>query len=233
MKLPSAFLAALMLIGGIGFSNAAVVVRPGTEDLPGPTINWHSTVFDMIVDSKGDPLDELFTVELGLFAGDFEPLETNVDDWLANWVVFDQADFNPVLGYFTGVAKVLPDGTSDSAEMTSGATSFANEMAYIWIRKGDAAVAGSEWLLVNDPSWVFPAGTTDCCGNGVPFEWATSDLDSGDVPEFGRQGGVEGSGVFTSTGDYDLQTATFPVPEPSTMGLFVLAAFGLLRRRRG
>ena len=94
MKLPAALSAAVLLIGGIVSSSGAVVVRPGTEDLPGQTINWHSTVFDTIVDSTGDPLDELFTVELGLFAGDFEPLETNVDDWLANWIVFDQADFN-------------------------------------------------------------------------------------------------------------------------------------------
>ena len=127
---------------------------------------------------------------------------------------------------------MLADGTSSSAAMTPGAPSFADEMAYIWIRNGDAAVPGSEWLLLRDESWVFPTAVDSCCGNSVPIEWAISDLNGGDVPEFGRQGGVEGPGVFTSTGAFDLQTGTFAIPEPSTLGLFVLASIGLLRRKR-
>jgi hypothetical protein len=219
MKSPFVIFAAVFLIGW--------TVPAGAQ-----TFNWHNAVFDTVVDSDGDALDGTFVFELGAFADGFVPIPENVDEWSSNWLVFDRADYNPTLGYFAGAVEMLSDGTSSSAEMTPGAPSFEGELAYIWIRNNDAAAPGSEWLLLSDENWVFPMALNECCGNGLPIEWATSDLDSGDVPLYGGQGGVEGPGVFTPVPGAVLQTATFIVPEPSVAACLVLASCGLLRRRR-
>lgn len=113
---------------------------------------------------------------------------------------------------------------------TASTMSFAGLDAYIWIRNGDDPVPGTEWLLTRASNWTFPTVGGDCCDTGV-VEWAVSDLDPGDVPVWGRQNGVIGSGEFSSTGTGGLQTFTF-VPEPSSAILTAIAAGLLVLRRR-
>ena len=50
---------------------------------------------------------------------------------------------------------MLDDGTSNSPFM-HGAPSFEGLDAYIWIRKGDQPVEGSEWLLTRAIQLDFP-----------------------------------------------------------------------------
>ena len=200
------------------------------------TLDWASPVGTDIVDSRGNPIDSLFVIEIGAFVDGFTPDETNVDTWFANWRVFDQAVYNPTLMYFTSVASMNDDGTSGSPHSTSG-FSFEGLDAFLWIRRGDLPVEGNEWLLTRavstDPSknWVFPEAVPGCCDNEPNLQWSVSDLDGDDIPEWGSQGGVPGSGVFTVTGSYTLQTYTF-VPEPSSLAFAALSAGLLLRRRR-
>ncbi len=208
---------------------ALMVTVPGV--LEGQTILWHNAVFDTLADSGGAGLDGSFTIELGTFVDGFAPVESNAGDWYANWLVFDQADFNPGLGYFTGEVVMQPDGTSDSPALTPGAPSFEGKSAYIWIRKGTQAMPMSEWMLVSDASWVYPVADPNCCGNGVPLEWAISDLDGGDTPKWGGQGGVPGPGVVTQPGPYTLQTYTF-VPESSLVALLGWPVLVWCGRRR-
>jgi hypothetical protein len=210
----------------------AVFLAAGTP-LRAQTLNWGSAVFSQIVDSTGQTLDNTFVFEIGAFTEGFVPEESNVDSWLANWKVFDQAAYNQSIGYFSSTVHMLDDGTSDSPEMSAGAPSFEGLSAYLWIRKGDDPVEGSEWLLTRADNWTFPTATPGCCDKELPVQWSVSDLDGGDVPEWGKQGDVSGSGVSTSTGGpYTLQTFTF-VPEPGTA---MMSALGIgclcLRRRR-
>jgi hypothetical protein len=72
--------------------------------------------------------------------------------------------------------------------------------------------------------------TDDCCDTGT-IEWSVSDLDGSDVPVWGRQNGVAGSGVYSSSDPSTLQTFTF-VPEPSSALLAVLAGGLILLVRR-
>jgi hypothetical protein len=220
------------------FRRHVFAVLPLLVGLPasGQTLDWGSPVFTDIVDSQGNPIDSMFVIEIGAFVDGFTPDEDNVDEWLANWRIFDRATYNPTLMYFTSVASMNDDGSSTSAHSTSG-FSFEGLDAFLWIRKGDDPVEGTEWLLTrsvsSDPAknWEFPNAVPGCCDNQGNLQWSISDLDSGDIPVWGSQGGVPGSGVFTITGPYALQTYTF-VPEPSSLVLAAFSAGILLRRRR-
>ena len=118
-----------------------------------------------------------------------------------------------------------------SSNPTASTLSFAGLDAYIWIRNDDNPVPGTEWLLTRADNWTFPVVGGDCCNTEV-IEWAVSDLDSGNVPVWGRQNDVIGSGEFSSTSTTGLQTFTF-VPEPSSALLAAVAGgFLVLRRRR-
>lgn len=210
---------------------AGMLLAVGSGTLRGQTILWHNAMLDSVTDSSGIPLDSSFSFELGAFKDDFTPQRSNVADWYSNWLVFDVAAFNPATGYFTGEAVMNSSGTTDSPPMTPGAPSFEGKAAYIWIRKGTEALPLSEWMLVSDASWVFPQADPECCPNGVPLEWAISDLDSGDTPKWGSQGGVTGPGVQYVPGAFVLQTHTF-LPEPSTGGLLLGSLLLCWFRRR-
>jgi hypothetical protein len=203
------------------------------SSLNAQTLDWGSQAFSALVDSKGNSLDETFVFELGSFAAGFTPTESNVGSWLVNWSVFDRANYSQENGVFTGQTNMLDNGTSDSIHLTQGALSFEGFAAYIWIRKGDLPIEGSEWMVVRSTEWTFPTANPGCCDNETPVQWSVSDLASSDTPLWGHQNGVNGSGVFTSVGGpYDLQTFTF-VPEPSSAVLAALAGgFAMIRRRR-
>ncbi len=193
------------------------------------TLNWGSPVGSLLVDSDGDGLDDRFVFELGAFALDFIPDDSNLEEWAVNWRVFDSASYNQDFGYFTSTVQVLSDGSSSNPAASAG--SFAGMIAYLWIRDSDEPVEGSEWLLVRAENWVFPAVGGDCCDTRV-IEWSISDLDSGDLPLWGNQGGTRGPGESTTTTTTGLQTHTF-VPEPSTALLAAIACgFAVLCRRR-
>ncbi|MEY3897400.1 MAG: hypothetical protein RLZZ214_2921 [Verrucomicrobiota bacterium] len=193
------------------------------------TLNWGNEVFGDLSDSNGGELDNTFVFELGSFFSGFVPTESNVDLWVSNWQVFDRASYNPDIEYFTSTVYVRNDVTSSNP--TASTLSFAGLDAYIWVRNDDNPVEGTEWLLTRADNWTFPVVGGDCCNTDV-VEWAVSDLDPTNVPVWGRQNDLPGSGEFTSTGTTGLQTFTF-VPEPSSALLAAVAGgFAVFRRRR-
>jgi hypothetical protein len=202
-------------------------------------LNWGSAFYSDFADSTGVGLDNTFIFEIGAFNAGFMPTQANLNDWRSNWQVFDRADYNGIeepvddgiFGYFTGTARMLDDGRSSSSFMTPSAPSFEGLSGYLWVRKGDDPIAGSEWILTRADDWVFPAAIPGCCDNDTPFDWSTSDLDESDVPLWGRQGKTSGPGEFSSSGIHTLQTYTF-VPEPSSVVMLFLASGLLLVRRR-
>jgi hypothetical protein len=226
MKYPSAVHAAVLLF-------AATCSRSFSQ-----TFVWGSSVGDSFADSNGQILDDSYVFQMGAFIEGFEPDESNVDTWLANWRVFDQAGYNQDMGYFTHWSnetdslRMLDDGTSNSPYLTSGASSFEGLRGYLWIRRGDQPVEGSEWLLTRAADWMFPTASPGCCNTDAPIQWSVSDLDtSGEMPKWGAYGDTMGPGSHTSGGNFTLQTYTF-APEPSAMMLVACAALTMLRRRR-
>ena len=192
------------------------------------TLNWGNEVFGGVTDSEGVALDNTFVFELGSFVDGFVPTESNLDQWVLNWEAFDQAAYNGSLGYFTSTVYVNNDVTTSNT--TASTISFAGLDAYIWIRNDDNPVEGTEWLLTRAASWTFPSVGGDCCNTQV-IQWAVSDLEPGDVPLWGRQNNVIGSGEFITTGTTGLQTFSF-VPEPSSALLAAVAGGILVFRRR-
>lgn len=203
-----------------------------TAVAPAQTINWGSEVFSDLRDSNGLTLDDLYVFEIGTFDPGFSPLETNTTDWLESWNVFDRASYNESLGYFTGTTEMTDAGLSTSPYLAADIPSFEGLDAYLWIRKGDLPVPGSEWLVVRAADWAFPTAIPGCCDNGLPVEWSVSDLAGSDTPAWGNQSGVQGPGEYTYTGPSTLQTYTF-VPEPGSAVLLALsAAIATFARRR-
>jgi hypothetical protein len=214
----------------------------------GQTIEWGSPSGIDIVDSFGVVLDNTYIFELGAFftpegQPPFVPSASNVNEWSTNWRAFDRAGYNAVDGVFTSTVDMLPNGTSDSPFLTSGATSFVGLDAYIWVRNSNDPVppdplvpgsSGSQWFLARADSWVFPNYDPNCCG-GLPIKWSLSDLNIDPMnpvtPVWGSQNGAVGDGERENTNVFDLQTHTF-VPEPSSVMLAFFGAGLLFIRRR-
>lgn len=192
------------------------------------TLNWGNDFFGYVENSAGANVDTSYVFELGSFANGFIPNETNTASWLANWQVFDSTSYNPGNGYFTSTVYIENGVTSSNPSAST--QSFAGMDAFIWIRKGDDPVEGSEWLLARAQNWIFPLTGGDCCNTDV-VEWSVNDLTGSDIPKWGRQSGVNGPGTYTSSGSSGLQTFTF-IPEPSSMLLAGLAGVFLMTRRR-
>jgi hypothetical protein len=224
---------------------AALLCAAAASVSQAQTLNWGSENFSSFTDSKGDVLlDNMFVFELGAFDPAFVPDATNTSSWLSNWRVFDSADYSQTNGTFGSTVEMLRDPVNPGVVTSnySGASSinFSGLTAYLWIRNSNDPVEGSEWLLTRADNWTFPVEGSDCCGKGL-VEWSVSDLDTGDVPIWGRQSELDvssnpvyvstGFGVYTSNTPSNLQTFTF-VPEPSAPLLAVIAGIGLVVRRR-
>lgn len=134
----------------------------------------------------------------------------------------------------TSIVLPAPGGTISAPVGYTGTFDFADKLAYLWIKNSDSMVvdAGSEWLLVRG-DWVFPTAT-DCCDTRV-FQFSSGSLAGGNTPVWGGQGGVEGSGFYSSfEGNLgSLQTYSI-VPEPSSALIaFVIVLGTVMRRDRG
>jgi hypothetical protein len=204
-------------------------VVAGTTSAFGQTYNWGSPVFSDLRDSKGNLLDNSYVFELGAFMSGFVPDADNQGEWEINWQTFDRAAFNPAASYFTGSAAMLPDGTSDSPYMTTGAVSFEGLDAYLWVQDGSDLASSDELFLGRVGSWVFNSADPACCGNSLPTEWSLADFSS-ETPIFGSQTGNDGAGGFTVSGGFMLQT--FSIPEPSSAVLVLVGALIWVRRHR-
>lgn len=217
----------LLLFATLGGSTAAMAAQ----------INWGSPVDSVLRDSFGVPLDDNFVVQLGYFESvlgiPFDPSADNATEWADHWKVFDQAAFDPESGYFTSSALLLADGSSSSPFASTG-VNFSNQDAYIWIYNSTTPGPLTQWFLGRNYSganvWTMPDKPVDCCDNLPPLEWSISDLDSGDVPVYGKQGGTAGDGEHIDNGNYDIQTFTF-VPEPSSALLVACGGLLLALRR--
>jgi hypothetical protein len=211
----------------------ALLLAAAAPNIHAQTLNWGSPVGTLIVDSNGDGIDDSYVFELGAFNLGFIPDQNNHEEWALNWMVFDTATYNPTFGYFTSTVNVISDvsGNVTSSNPLADSGNFAGLVAYLWIRNEDTPGENTEWLLVRANNWTFPLTAGDCCDTTV-IEWSVSDLNSGNTPLYGSQGGVTGPGEHTHTSTSGLQTHTF-IPEPSAAALGVIAfAVTLLRRRR-
>ena len=187
-------------------------------------------MFSDLVDSKGNVLDDTYTFQIGAFVPNFTPDSTNVTEWAANWRTFDQAVYNPDLGYFTSSVQMMDGGHSSNPEFANVGLNFQDLNGYMWIRNGDTPGGGTEWMLTRASSWIFPT-YAGCCSNTPPVQWSVSDLTTNSPPVYGGQGSQQGLGDHTVSGTFTMQTFT-AVPEPSSAMLVALAGTVMALRRR-
>ena len=69
---------------------ATVAFAVALTRIQAQTLNWGNEVFGDLTDSEGVTLDNTFVFELGSFFNGFVPTESNLDQWVLNWEVFDQ-----------------------------------------------------------------------------------------------------------------------------------------------
>jgi hypothetical protein len=207
-------------------------------------LNWGNEIYGQVVDSTGAEVDNSFVFELGAFDAGFTPNAGNIEDWVGAWNVFDATTYRSDDAFTSQVfmEQYSPEypttsGVYSSSTHPSASTmSFSGLDAYIWVRKGDIPVEGTEWLLVRASTWEFPAEGGGCCTLPV-LEWSTATDLASTSPLWGRQHDTRGPGVgIFDTQTYNqysptLQTFTF-IPEPSSALMVGLAAMSMLLRRR-
>ena len=215
----------------LALPTTAVVLLVSALPLAAQQLDWGHVIGAPVVDSSGLAIDDAFVFELGAFADGFVPDDENVDEWISNWRVFDRASYDAEFGWVPSTALMNDDGTSASPHAPSGGPSFEGLQAFIWVRNFDTPEEGTEWFLARADDWVFPSAIPGCCDNGTPLDWSVSDLDTGDTPLWGSQGGVPGWGVVSNPGSFTIQTYTF-VPEPGRFLMTVMAAALFFRRKR-
>lgn len=200
------------------------------------TIFWGSNFSDNLFDSNGQPLGSTYSFEIGSF-GSFVPTYQNVDQWAANWKVFDRAydpdanGWNSVDQFFVGTVDHNTSAGSDSPDANPADVFTQGEVAYLWAYNSKSIVPSSEWALVTDGTtvgntgneWIFP-DPADTTGS---FNWNLSDASSAII---GGANDVRGPGTYSATpGVFSLQTAV--VPEPGSALLLISAALTQLFRR--
>ncbi len=201
--------------------------------LPARTISWFNAPGDIMVDASNAALGAAITFELGSF-GVFEPTELNLDQWAANWKVFDRAvvgdGWNAGTGFLTSNEQFRADGTSSYGGVETFA---AADQMYLWAYNSQDLAPTSQWALVRDnsnglgsPSWTLPASDTL---NPTSIDW---DLLQADTAIYGGVNGVYGGGDYDTLAapGFVLQLAT--VPEPGSAVLVTVALVTGLRRRR-
>lgn len=169
------------------------------------TYNWGGGIADTFLQSAGGPpVDGTFWFELGTF-GNFTPTSSNVDQWAANWHIFDRASsdiqvdpdqqWKPSTPLLSATA-VFDDPTGHTTKFSTltsvfaqadpkylnndGAQShnFAEQQAYIWVFNSRATNVGASWGLFSStlPEWTFPALDPNPC-NCDPINLNLADLD--------------------------------------------------------
>lgn len=149
-----------------------VLVGPTAVVEAGTTIGFGSSVAATNLTSSGAPMHEGFEFQLGTFEGDFQPTADNTAQWLGAWRPASDRDGVPLEGntvpYQTReLGGVFPEGVRAN-HFAGSVTLDHNEppfdlggQLYIWGYDQRATPGPAEWILITDPSWIWPDGSSN------------------------------------------------------------------------
>jgi len=155
-----------LLLAACAFFICAEVTSAGTS------VNFGSTVAATNEKSTGEELTSDFRFQLGTFAGEFQPTATNTDEWLAAWRPASDATGQPLEGSTVNYQKQElgdPFPAGMRAESFSGSVTLQHNeppfdlggRLYIWGYDQRTMPGSAEWILVTDPMWVWPDGSSN------------------------------------------------------------------------
>ncbi len=219
-----------------GLGVALLLLFVATTPAKASTLFWGSRFNDVLLDSAGNALDASYTFELGAFDSSFTPTAFNLEQWAANWNVFDAAlvgdGWAPDDQFINSSADHNALGGSDSLDANPLDIFPQSTVAYLWVFNNKDVALQPEWALLMDGNtatnvlntWEFPDPALQ---SGESFDLQTRDLDTA---VFGGVNGVQGAGNYTvDPSTYTFQTHVVPEPGGAFM---LLVAGGLWRLRR-
>jgi hypothetical protein len=150
---------------------ASLVILTG-QLRAGTTIAYGSTVGVTNLTSTGAPMSEGFVFQLGTFEGGFVPGPSNTDGWLGAWRPASDREGEPLEGNSANYQTQLlggafPPGMRANC-FTGSVTLDHNEppfdlggQLYIWGYDQRVSAGAAEWILITDPSWRWPDGSSN------------------------------------------------------------------------
>ena len=144
----------------------AVAARAGT------TIGFGSSVGATNLTSSGELVDQSFVFQLGTFESGFVPTAANTDEWLGAWREASDIEGQPLEGntapYRTQeLGEPFPPGMrannfTSSVTLDHNAPPFdLGGQLFIWGYDRRALPGAAEWILISDPSWIWPDGSSN------------------------------------------------------------------------
>jgi len=192
------------------------------------TINW-GTGFSLnrIVQSDGSTIASPgngYTYEIGTFGNSFTPTASNIDQWAANWRVFDGDPaffqfFSSNLGLYYGSSQL--DSSQNTNSTYSGAdnsyTFTPGQQAYVWVYNNNdygTIDTTTEWALYTqlidgsstiDQAWRMP----DASSSTTTRSWFVTSADTAVWGGVDSGADVGSGAIYDTPGSYHVQTAGF------------------------
>jgi hypothetical protein len=175
----------------------------------GTTIAFGSSVGATNLVSSGGVMHDGFVFQLGTFDGGFIPAAGNTDFWLGAWRPASDREGEPLVGNIAAyLTQDLGDGFPAGFRVNSFSSSVTldhNEppfdlggQLYIWGYDQRATPGAAEWILISDPTWIWPDGSSNQPAASYAVSGATISV----------VGEIKGDG-------FEMQTAAVTVPDSS------------------
>ncbi|MFT4548297.1 MAG: hypothetical protein ACI8XO_002205 [Verrucomicrobiales bacterium] len=150
----------------------------------GTTIGFGSSVGATNLISSDAAMPEGFLFQLGTFEGDFEPTSSNTDKWLLGWRPASDREGEPLEGNTAAYqTQELGGGFPPGFRANSFSSSVMldhNEapfdlggQLYIWGYDQRATPGAAEWILITDPAWIWPDGSSNLPATSYAVSSAT------------------------------------------------------------
>src|SRR5690625_2438336 len=202
----------------------AVLLASGSVGLA-TTIQW-GIEFSGATYSDGSPVLNDFVFEIGTFAPTFTPTHENLSDWETHFLTSGIENHSSTWNNLeNSLFPTFGERLHDSIFRTGGDVQEGDPV-YIWGYNSLNLTGSSEWLLLTNAGWNFPAPTP--AGSEPGLSIAFNGIDPGTEMIFGNSFNLAGNPDL-----FDRAWQTQAVPEPTTYALlFGIGAIAFALRRR-